>query len=64
MIRILFFTNATLQRKMGHITNIYLMDSDEDAIVDFMKDDRELNEKTNLESTRASSTREKESLYL
>ena len=30
----------------GHITNIYLTDSDEEAIVDFVKDHKELNNKT------------------
>ena len=33
--------------KKGHMTYIYLTDSDEEAIVDFVKDHKELNNKTN-----------------
>ena len=33
--------------KKGHMTNIYLTDSDEEAIVDFVKNHEELNNKTN-----------------
>ena len=35
------------QCKKGHMTNIYLIDSDEEAIVDFVKDHKELYDKTN-----------------
>ena len=34
------------QHKKGHLANIYLMDSDEEVIVDFVKDHKELYEKT------------------
>ena len=33
--------------KKGHMTNIYLTDSDEEAIVDLVKDHEELYDKTN-----------------
>ena len=33
--------------KKGHMANIYLMDSDEEAIVNFVKDHKELYDKTN-----------------
>ena len=35
------------RHKKGHMTNIYLMDSDEEAVVDFVKDHEELFDKTN-----------------
>ena len=35
------------RHKKGHMTNIYLTDSDEEAIVDFVKDHEELYNKTN-----------------
>ena len=35
------------RHKKGHITNIYLMDSDEEAIVDFVKDHKNLYNKIN-----------------
>ena len=35
------------QYKKGHITNIYLTNSDSEAIVDFVKDHKELYDKTN-----------------
>ena len=33
--------------KKGHMINVYLTDSDKDAIVDFVKDHEELYDKTN-----------------
>ena len=33
--------------KKGHMINIYLTDSDEEALVDFVKDQEELDDKTN-----------------
>ena len=38
--------------KKGHITNIYLTDSDEEVIVNFVKDHAELYDKTNTLRTR------------
>ena len=38
------------QHKKEHMTNIYLMDSDEEAIVDFVKDHGKLYDKTNEHS--------------
>ena len=35
------------RHKKGHMTNIYLSDSDDEAIVDFVKDQEELYDKTN-----------------
>ena len=35
------------RHKKGHKTKIYLMDSDEEAIVDFVEDHKELYDKTN-----------------
>ena len=35
------------RQKKGHMTNIYLMDLDEEAIVDFVKDHNELYDNTN-----------------
>ena len=35
------------RHKKGHMTNIYPMDPDEEAIVDFVKDHEELYNKTN-----------------
>ena len=35
------------RHKNGHMTNICLIDSDEEAIVDFLKDHKELYDKTN-----------------
>ena len=35
------------RHKKGHMTNIYLTDSDEEAIVDFVKDHEELYDKAN-----------------
>ena len=35
------------KHKMGHMTNIYLMDSNEEAVVDFVKNQEELYYKTN-----------------
>ena len=35
------------RHKTGHMTNIYLRDSDEETIVDFVKDNNNLYEKTN-----------------
>ena len=37
---------SKLDYKKGHMTNIYLPDSDEEAIVDFVKDNEELYDKT------------------
>ena len=37
---------SQLQYKKGHMTNIYLNDSDEEAIVEFVKDHMELCDKT------------------
>ena len=34
-------------KSKGHMTNIYLMDSDDKAIVDFVKNHEELKDKTN-----------------
>ena len=39
--------SVALKTKEGHMTNIYLTDSDEDAIVDFVNDHKELYNKTN-----------------
>ena len=35
------------RQKKGHMTNIYLTDPDEETIVDFVKDHKELYDKTN-----------------
>ena len=41
-------TSQSLSRhKKGHMTNIYLTDADEEVIVDFVKDNVELYNKTN-----------------
>ena len=39
--------NRTPGTRRGHMTNIYLTDSDEEAIVDFVNDYGELYDKTN-----------------
>ena len=36
------------RQKKGHMTNIYLTDSDEEAVTDFVKNHEELYDKTNL----------------
>ena len=40
-------SQSHLRQKKGHMTNIYLTDSDEEAIVDFVTDHDELYDKTN-----------------